>query len=87
MMKNAWKDLAVKIDIREIESDQYFDQLDPKEFTLASISWIGDYADPMTFLDLWNSQSSLNRSSYTNKDYDGLLAQSNSEQGSHDTKH
>ena len=64
MMKTAWKDLQVQVIIKEIDSDQYFDLLDPKEFTIASISWIGDYADPMTFLDLWNSQSSLNRSAF-----------------------
>jgi peptide/nickel transport system substrate-binding protein/oligopeptide transport system substrate-binding protein len=81
LMRQAWKDLEVKIDIREIDSDDYFGQLDPKEFTIATISWIGDYADPMTFLDLWNSQSSLNRSGFNDPAFDKLLTESNSQQG------
>ncbi len=81
LMRKGWQDLDVKVEIKEIDSEQYFGQLDPNIFTIASISWIGDYADPMTFLDLWNSQSSLNRSQFADKDYDSLLNDSNSQQG------
>lgn len=80
-IKKGWKDLEVKVSIKETEAGDLFDQLKPADFTISTISWIGDYADPMTFLDLWNSSSSLNKSAYANKEYDGLLSQSNAQQG------
>ena len=36
-------------------------------------SWIGDYADPMAFLELFRSGSTLNHSRYSNSLFDGLL--------------
>jgi peptide/nickel transport system substrate-binding protein/oligopeptide transport system substrate-binding protein len=81
LMRQAWKELEVKVDIREIDSNDYFSQLNPNVFTIATISWIGDYADPMTFLDLWHSQSSLNRSGFNDQVYDKLLNESNAQQG------
>ncbi len=36
--------------------------------------WIGDYADPYTFLELLHSQHGINDSGYTNPAYDALLA-------------
>lgn len=37
-------------------------------------AWIGDYNDPMTFLELMHSRHGLNDSGYVNPDYDALLA-------------
>jgi oligopeptide transport system substrate-binding protein len=36
--------------------------------------WIGDYADPYTFLELLHSQHGINDSGYANPAYDALLA-------------
>jgi oligopeptide transport system substrate-binding protein len=42
-------------------------------FQLSFQGWIGDYNDPMTFLDLWTSDSSFNTGKYSNADYDKLI--------------
>jgi oligopeptide transport system substrate-binding protein len=35
--------------------------------------WVGDYIDPITFLDLWRSDSGNNHTGWANSDYDALL--------------
>ena len=82
LMQQAWKNLDVKVIIDESDAEDYFDTLKASQFTIATISWVGDYADPMTFLDLWSSTSSLNTSKFSSTDFDKLLKDSNTEQGS-----
>ena len=43
-------------------------------FQLSFNGWIADYNDPMTFLDLWTSDSSFNTGKYSNPKYDKLIA-------------
>ena len=37
---------------------------------IAESTWIGDYADPLTFLQLWTSGSNLNDARFSDKEYD-----------------
>lgn len=81
MIRSAWKDTDIKFELSFLSSDEYYRVLKPDMFTLASMSWIGDYADPMTFLDLWKSDSSLNSSLFSDPEYDQLLISSDLQQG------
>lgn len=45
------------------------------DFDIAFASWIPDYDDPMTYLDIFMSDSSANSSSYKNESYDELIKQ------------
>lgn len=42
-------------------------------FGIARGSWIGDYRDPMTFLELWVTGSPMNVAHYTNPEFDRLI--------------
>ncbi len=50
-------------------------QAAPSSFTLGILSWIGDYPDPTTFLNLWRGGNSLNLFEFHDPDYDALLDQ------------
>lgn len=43
------------------------------EFDLGLTRWGPDYADPMTYLDMWVSGASYNFGSWSNKEYDRLV--------------
>lgn len=43
------------------------------DFQILRSSWIGDYNDPATFLNLWTSSSGNNHSGWSNAAYDQLL--------------
>lgn len=41
---------------------------------MARRSWIGDYLDPNTFLDMWTTGNGNNRTGWSSRDYDALIA-------------
>jgi dipeptide transport system substrate-binding protein len=43
------------------------------DFHMSRSSWVGDYLDPETFLDLFQSASPGNRSGWSDAEYDRLL--------------
>ena len=44
------------------------------DYDLARSSWVGDYDDPNTFLDLWVTGSGNNRTGWSDARYDALIA-------------
>ena len=44
-------------------------------YDFCTITWIGDYFDPMAFLQLFASESSFNLANFKNEKYDALLDQ------------
>jgi len=74
IMKESWEevfDLEVIID--SYPYGEYFEALARDDYTLGNISWIGDFADPLTFLQMWTSDSNLNDAAFSDKDYDLLV--------------
>jgi oligopeptide transport system substrate-binding protein len=49
------------------------------EYQLSYQGWGADYNDPMTFLDLWVSDSPFNTGGYSNERYDELISQAQTE--------
>ena len=49
------------------------------DFEISWQAWIGDYNDPMTFLDLYLSDSSFNTGGYQNDQYDQLIRDAQAE--------
>ena len=45
------------------------------EFQLSWQGWMADYNDPMTFLDLWLSDSPFNTGATPTQEYDELINQ------------
>jgi oligopeptide transport system substrate-binding protein len=76
-MKQFWEEkLKTTVRIETIPSEVYYDSLREPGYTLGHLSWAGDYADPMTFLQMWQSSSSFNDALYNSKEYDKLLRES-----------
>ncbi|AHC16608.1 peptide ABC transporter substrate-binding protein [Salinispira pacifica] len=79
LMKTAWEEqLDVQVRVEFIDFARYQRELKDSGFTVGSLSWIGDYADPMSFLQMWDSDSSINDAGYSDDTYDRLLTESNS---------
>ncbi len=74
LMVESWEAaLDTAVSVKVVPYPQYFTVVDAGDFMVSTISWIGDFADPLTFLDLWVSGSNLNKSGYSNADYDALI--------------
>ena len=83
--KNAWETAlpSLKVRIAPLRSAQYYELIqDGKvDFTLAHTTWIGDFADPEAFLQMWASDSSLNDSGYRSDSFSAMLEKSYSKDG------
>src|SRR3712207_3512552 len=53
--------------------DRFLDLMNNREYQITLYGWIADYNDPMTFLDLWLSDTPLNYWNYRNERYDRLI--------------
>lgn len=82
LMKTSWEDhLEVDVDIVVTPYPAYFDALGESEFTVGTVSWIGDFADPLTFLQMWISDSNVNDAGFADQRYDRLIDESMQERG------
>lgn len=71
--------LGAKIDVKVQPFDRKLELEANGEFQLSWQGWIADYNDPMTFLDLWLSDSDFNTQSYQNDQYDQLVGDAQTE--------
>jgi peptide/nickel transport system substrate-binding protein/oligopeptide transport system substrate-binding protein len=82
LMASAWKEkLGVPVRVEVIPYDRYFQALKGGDYTVGSSTWIGDFADPYTFLQMWRRDSNLNDARYNDEDYEKLIDKSMSEEG------
>lgn len=75
LMRETWEEyLGLESHMEVVRYPDYFDSLsEDRTYALATVSWIGDFADPLTFLQMWTSQSNLNESGFANPEYDRLV--------------
>ena len=66
--------LAVHVDLQKQEWKVYLNSLSQFDYDFARSSWVGDYNDPNTFVDCFVTGSGNNRTGWSSKEYDGLIA-------------
>ncbi len=73
LLKEAWEPLGVEVKVQTTPEERYLLSIPSWNADLFSYSWIGDFADPLAFLELFREGSTLNQSQWQNKDYNRLL--------------
>ncbi len=77
-----WKEkLSLESEIVSYSFEDYMKNVKKGNFTIGSSTWIGDFADPLTFLELWKSNSNLNDARFSDPEFDRLIEESYSETG------
>jgi oligopeptide transport system substrate-binding protein len=69
------RELGIKITIEPYEQKTWLQNQQSMAHTLALLGWTADFADPVTFLDVFRSGGGQNWSGWGSKDYDALLDQ------------
>ena len=83
LFKESWEEISgSRVEIKKSGYRKYYSELTENNYSLATISWIGDFPDPLTFLQMWTSDSSLNDSGYSNKEFDAEIEKSMTLSGS-----
>lgn len=76
-IQEMWKqNLGVSATLTNQESKVFLESRTQGEFQVARASWVGDYADPMTFMDVFKDPS--NDAKYSNPAYNNLIEQAQS---------
>jgi oligopeptide transport system substrate-binding protein len=76
-IQEMWKqNLGISVTLTNQESKVFLDSRSQGEFQVARASWIGDYADPMTFMDVFKDPS--NDAKYSNPTYNHLVEEAQS---------
>lgn len=74
IMADQWKEtLGVEVVVDAVDFRNYFDSMKKQDYTIGRMTWIGDFADPLTFLQMWTSDSNLNDAAFVDSEYDGLV--------------
>jgi oligopeptide transport system substrate-binding protein len=74
-LQQMWSQLGVKVVLRQMEKQVYLKAQRSLEYDVTRSTWIGDYNDPNTFLDLFRSNNGNNRTGWKNARYDQLMDQ------------
>jgi oligopeptide transport system substrate-binding protein len=77
-LQQMWREaLGVEVELRQIERKIFLNSQSRLDYDLSGSSWIGDYNDANTFLDLFTSNSGNNRTGWKNARYDALIRDAN----------
>ena len=72
-----WRDtLGVEVEIENKEWNAYLIAQQDLDYDIASAAWIGDYLDPLTFLEMWAPGNGNNNTGWSSLPFADLLKQS-----------
>ncbi len=73
-LQQMWqRELGVRVELRQMEKQVYLSSQTTLEYDVSRSTWIGDYNDPNTFLDLFRGNNGNNRTGWKNARYDQLM--------------
>lgn len=79
-LRAMWEQvLGVRVELDNREKRVFIAAQRRLDYDLSQSSWVGDYNDPNTFLDLFLSGNGNNRTGWADPEYDALLDRANAE--------
>ncbi len=79
-LQQMWqKELGITMELRQVEWKALLAAQSSLDYELCRSSWVGDYNDPNTFLDLFLSNNGNNRTGWKNERYDALWTEANTQ--------
>lgn len=73
-VQEMWrKNLGIEMTLENVEFQVKLDREKAGDYTISRAGWVGDYVDPMTFMDLWVTDGPYNDADWSNAEYDKLV--------------
>ncbi len=73
-LAKRWHDqLGARIDLKQLERNVFSPRVESLDYDIARGGWIGDYMDPMTFLDMYVTDGGHNQTGFSHPEYDRLI--------------
>jgi peptide/nickel transport system substrate-binding protein/oligopeptide transport system substrate-binding protein len=81
LMAKTWGEkLGLEVAVVPYSYDDYLLEVKKQDYNLGTVTWIGDYPDPLTFLQMWVAGSNLNDARYADPGFDRLIDESLSQE-------
>jgi oligopeptide transport system substrate-binding protein len=74
ILKTAWEAIGITVEVQTTPPSRYLDSIESWKADLFTYTWIGDFADPVAFLELYRGDSTLNITEWKNAEFDDLLS-------------
>ena len=72
--QEMWRtNLGIELQLENVDFQVKLDREKAGDYQISRAGWIGDYIDPMTFIDLWVSDGPFNDAKFNNPEYDRLV--------------
>lgn len=79
-LQSMWRrELGVNVQLLRQEWKVYLRSMSTLDYDIARSSWVGDYPDPNTFLDMFVTGGGNNRTGWSDPRYDRLIAEAAAE--------
>lgn len=72
-LQASWQRLGVTVTLESQEWNTFLNTRKNHEYQVARNGWLGDYNDPISFLDMWITDGGNNDAGWSNKDYDKYI--------------
>ena len=74
-LQSMWGELGVKVELVSQEWATFLNSRKNGEYNVARNGWLGDYNDPISFLDMWITGGGNNDAQWSNPEYDKLITE------------
>ncbi|WP_419725062.1 peptide ABC transporter substrate-binding protein [Terrisporobacter petrolearius] len=75
-VQNMWKEnLGVNVTISNQDWNVFLETRKEGDFQVARDGWLGDYNDPVSFIDIWVTDGGNNNAQWSNKEYDKIVSE------------
>ena len=75
VLQNMWGELGVKVELFSQEWATFLNTRKSGDYSVARNAWLGDYNDPISFLDIWITGGGNNDAQWSNPQYDQLITE------------
>ena len=79
ILEEAWTPLGFVVETKKYSQYEYYNAIKKPGYNLAVLSWIADFADPTSFLEMFRPGSNINYTAWNNTEYENLLRLANAE--------
>lgn len=72
--QKTWEEnLGIKVSINQISLTDLLEKYREGNYQITYVGWVGDYNDPMTFMDMWITDGGKNYTNWANDEYDAYI--------------
>lgn len=74
-LQNMWAQIGVNVELVSQEWNTFLNTRKEGDYQIARNGWLGDYNDPISFLDMWITGGGNNDAQWSNAEYDALISE------------